>query len=111
MPALVDPFAAMDPSLGMDDLDVGASQAQDTQDTPAMSPQVTQAVLTPKLLDVKLQALLQQLTHNFAAEVGKLSQELRGKIAKIGDLVNYVKELEEETSSLKHSISQCNMRT
>lgn len=105
LPALADLLAAMDLSLGVYDLGVGTSQAQDTQSTPEMSPQATQAVLTPELLDEKLQALLQQMTRNFAAEVGTLSQELRGEVVQIGemtaaigtkfdDLVKYVQELD-----------------
>lgn len=74
-------------------------------------------MLTPDMLYEKFQTLLLQLTCNISQEVGKLSQELRGEIDKIGectdmletkfdDMIEYVHVLEEDNSSLKHSVSQ-----
>lgn len=54
LPTPADPFTTMNPSLGTNDTDNGASL---THYTHAVSPQATQTVLTPELLDVKLQAL------------------------------------------------------
>lgn len=56
-----------------------------------------------------------------AAEVGKITLELRGEIAQIGErtealehkfdeMVNYVQVLEEENHSLKHSVSQLHLQ-
>lgn len=72
------------------------------------------SLLTPELLDEKLQVLLLQLTHNISQEVGKIPQELREEIDQIGertdmletkfyDMIQYVHAQEEENSSLKHS--------
>lgn len=49
------------------------------------SSSATHSVLTPEMLDEKLQFLLHQLTRNISLAVGKISQELRGEIAYIGE--------------------------
>lgn len=70
-----------------------------------------------EVLDLKMQALLQSLTHNIAKEVGKLAHELRGEIDQLGectdtleskfdDMVQYVHVLEEENAILKNAVSQ-----
>lgn len=45
----------------------------------------THILLTPDLLDIKLQVLAQQLTRGIAQEVGKISRELRGEIDQLGE--------------------------
>lgn len=56
-----------------------------TQTLPASQTTVIQSLSTSELLDVNLQALLQQLTHNIAQEVGRIAQKLRGEIDHLGE--------------------------
>lgn len=79
-------------------------------------PSPSQSVLNPELLNVKLQALAQQLTRGIAQEVGKISRELRAEIDQLGEYtatleikfdetLQYVQALEEKNTSLKNSVS------
>lgn len=43
------------------------------------------ALVTVEVLDLRLQALLQSLTHNLAKEVGKLAHKLREEIDQLGE--------------------------
>lgn len=93
-----------------------------TQPAPSSQhPSSPQALLTPELLDFKLQALAQQLTRGIAQEVGKISRELRGEINELGEhtatlettfdeTIHYLQPLEEENVSLKHSDSQLKLQ-
>lgn len=83
----------------------------------AVSLPTQHSVLTPEILDNKLQTLLHQLTRN----IGSLAQELRGEISQIGEhtdalktkcdeLVQYVQALEEENAALKHPVSQMQLQ-
>lgn len=85
--------------------------------SPVLQTYSSQSLLTPEMLDEKLQTLLLQLTRNISQVVGKLSQQLRGEIDQIGectdmlehkfdDMIQYMQFLEEENSSLEHSVSQ-----
>lgn len=82
-----------------------------------LAPSAPMSILTPELLDEKLQALLHHLTHIISQAVGKNSQKLKGEIDQLGertdnletkfdDLVQYVHVLEEENSTLKHAVTQ-----
>lgn len=73
--------------------------------------------MTVAVLDLKLQSLLQDLTHNIAKEVGKIAHELRGEIDQLGELTDtlenifdeltqYVHALEEDNATMKHIVSQ-----
>lgn len=81
----------------------------------------SQMMLTPEMLHEKLQLLLHQMTCNIALEVRKHSQELCGEITQIDEctdalkmkfdeLVQCVQALEEEKSTLKHTISQLQLQ-
>ena len=78
-------------------------------------------ILTPDILDAKLDAklqlLLRQITSNVSAEVNKLAAELRGEINQLGErtdtlenkfdeMINYVQAIEEENHNLRISVSQ-----
>lgn len=73
--------------------------------------------LTAEVLDVKLQSLLQAITHNIAHKVGKLAKELRGEIDQLGkstdsleykfdEMVQYVQVLEEDNATIKNTVTQ-----
>lgn len=74
--------------------------------------------LSVDVLDVKLQSLLQAITHNIAQEVGKnLAKELRGEIGqleertdsleyKFNEMVQYVQVLEEDNATIKNTVTQ-----
>lgn len=55
------------------------------QALPPHLPSPSQSILTPELLDIKLQALTHKLTKGIAQEVGKIVRELRGEIDQLGE--------------------------
>lgn len=78
-------------------------------------------LVTVAVLNLKLQALLQDLPRNIAKEVGKIAHELRGEIDHLGEhtdtletkldgIVQYVHVLEEENAALKHTVSQIQLQ-
>lgn len=99
-----------------------------TEGTPQGNPMLQQTQLsestvmvTVAVLDLKLQTLLQDLTHNIAKEVGKIAKELRGEIDQLGEctdtlenkfdeLVQYVHVLEEDNATIKHTVSQLQLQ-
>lgn len=78
--SLADPFTTMDPLLGAEE--AGNPPPPVIQVSGLISSSAP-AVLTPDILDakldIKLQLLLQQITQSCAAEVSKISEELRGE--------------------------------
>lgn len=116
--SLANPFATIDPLLGTEE---AGNPAPATEQVSGSKPPSVQAILTPDILDEKLQNLLLQITRNIAAGVGKISLELRGEITQIGEradalqnkfdeMVNYVQALEEENYTLKLSVSQLQLQ-
>lgn len=112
------PFALLDPSLDSED---AASPSLTSSQNPATILSPSNMILTPDILDSKLQLLLQQITSNVSAEVNKLAAELRGEITQIGDrtdtlenkfdeMVNYVQAIEEENHNLRLSVSQLQLQ-
>lgn len=102
-----DPPEPTDPLTLMDGLPIGGPPL------PLKGPAVA---VTVEVLDVKLQTLLQDLTHNIIREVGKIAHELKGEITQLGgrtdtlenkfdELVQYVHILEEDNAALKHTVS------
>lgn len=78
-------------------------------------------VVTVAVLDLKLQSLLQDLTHNIAREVGKIAHELRGEIDQLGEptdplknkfdeLTQNVHVLEEDNAAMRHTVSQLQLQ-
>lgn len=78
-------------------------------------------MVTVAVLDLKLQSLLQDLTHNIAREVGKIPHELRGEIDQLGErtdtlenkfdkLTQYVHVLEEDNAAMRHTVSQLQLQ-
>lgn len=55
--------------------------------TPPMEPT---SAITVEVLDMKLHTLLQNLTHNIPEKMGKIAQELRGKIYHLGDRTDFL---------------------
>lgn len=99
-----DPFAAMDPFLGTENA-VNPPLADTQNSDPVTSSPLM--ILTPDILDAKLDAklqlLLQQITCNVSAEVNKLATELR-------EMINYVQAIEEENHNLRFSVSQLQLQ-
>lgn len=86
-----DPFASMDPLLGMDDAD---THTADTQIL-APIPSISQEFLIPAILDAKLDAKLNQ--------IGERTDALEYKL---DEMVNYVQAIEEENYNPRHTVSQ-----
>lgn len=45
------------------------------------------ATVTVEVLDIKLHALLQELTHNITKEVGRIAHKLQGEITQLGNVL------------------------
>ena len=57
-------------------------------------------VVTVAVLDLKLQSLLQNLTHNITKEVGKITQELRKEIDQLGQRTDTLENKFDELTSM-----------
>lgn len=64
------------------------------QALPPHMPPSSQPVLMPEMLDLKLQALAQQLTRGITQDLGKISRKRRGEIDLLGECTATLKSLE-----------------